>query len=826
MPALVLALAAVLPPLLVDPRQGASETALVRVGDPVPAAASAYLLELAESGAGQEWLELAVALAARGVPVLSLGATAPAEALRPYVDGVVLDPAPPAAELAGVAAGLAGVPVAVAVRDPAEALTWLAAGAAAVLVPGPVPAWSAELRDLLSEPAPAEGPGGALPTAMRGADLATLIGLPRGFPGGEVVIADGWYGSADLHDGATRSVDVAVSGARAALRLPAMPDGGLVVLHRPEDATRLVEQVRVAGEATPTAAEVLARHQRAAARAERALSRWTGEQRLAVRVEIGELSRTFELVLAGAAFFARGLGTDWEAERAWVDGVTWDPDALPELPLLDPGKPPVPPLALRLDRRWSYRLEGSEDRAGRRCWVLSFTSAEGESAPRSGRAWIAADDSSLVALEERASRPTREVLSTHVVTEYAPMSVGALPVWVPSRVVAEDLVAAFGGTAVVRRELTLTGVVLDPPGFEALRAAAWARPHRMFRDGERAIVPLEPDGRGGRRVKGDASVRQRFIIGGVFLDPGLDFPLPYAGLQLQDFDFRGRGEQLRALLAGAINDVAWSAPREGVETSARGFLQLVPLSQSLWVKGVEHRGEEVGVVRQRVGFGLATSRGPVRFKLDLGVDRWNFRRTGDTDPAFTVPSDTFEGVLALGAETVRGGTTLAALAEFGHRLTWERWGLPQEAEPEPSWTRARLRITYESSPFPLAKVKLESEVVAGDRLDRFSAPSTGRFGDLRVRGIASARVGPEAGAVVRASLAVPLTARVRGEAGVDLAWVRERRSGFHAQPLSGIGVGASLPGPWGTLLEASLSVPLATPGPRGAALELFLLRPL
>ena len=76
------------------------------------------------------------------------------------------------------------------------------------------------------------------------------------------------------------------------------------------------------------------------------------------------------------------------------------------------------------------------------------------------------------------------------------------------------------------------------------------------------------------------------------------------------------------------------------------------------------------------------------------------------------------------------------------------------------------------------------------------------------------------------SLAVPLSRRVRGEVGVGAAWARDRRSGFTAEPLAGVSVGINAPGPWGSLLSASLAYPLVTPGNRGPVVELFVLRPL
>ena len=828
---LVFAALAALPPVIADPRLGGSDWVVVRPGEPLPAAGfRGALVELPTppQTPDQRWLERLVELSSRGGEVIAIGAAPPPAAFLPYLDGVAVEPAPAAADIPALKASLAGVPLVLSAADPAQAVALLAAGAAAVLVPSPIAGWMGEMADLLAEPAAATCGGKALATALRGGDLATVVGLPAGFAGGAVRLADTWYGVARLVGDTRVDLALRVDAAGATVTVPALLAGGLLVALRPADATRLIDRVEVRGEALPTVAEILARHQRAAARQERLVTRWRGEQRLAVRVWIGSLGRSFELVLAGPAYFERGLGTDWEVARAWVEGVAWDPNALPDLPLLEPERPPVPALAPRLQPGWEYRLDGTEQRDGARCFVVSFASKPGAQPVRHGRTFVATSTYALVGLEERVEGLSREVLSSHSLTAYEARDGGGTPLWLPRSVTAEDLVAAFGGTAVVRRELTISGIELDPSAFAAERAQSWAGPSLMFRDTPAGLVPLAPDGHGGRVPGKRAAARQVFLLGGVVADPGLSFPLPYGGVQVQDFDFRGRGEQLRLLVAGVVNDAAWSTRRGRVELSLRGFTQLLPFAQSVFVDGTELKGEELEVRRQRVGVAVATAAGPLRLKLDAGADYLDFGRTDTTADVFTPPPDTFEGVLALEAATVWRTTTFTAAAEAGRRFTWAPWGLPggEGEEPHRTWRRFHIAVARESAPFPLAKINVEAQVWGGAGLDRFSAPSPGRFGAVHLRGITTSRVTPDGLALVRAAIAVPLGARTRAEVGADAAWVRERRSGYRARPLAGVGVGLSLAGPWKTIMQVAVAYPLATPGPRAATFELFLLRPL
>jgi hypothetical protein len=288
----------------------------------------------------------------------------------------------------------------------------------------------------------------------------------------------------------------------------------------------------------------------------------------------------------------------------------------------------------------------------------------------------------------------------------------------------------------------------------------------------------------------------------------------------------GKNEQLRLLVAGVVNDGAWTKQRGRGEFSLRAFIQLLPFSSAVWVRGREFKGEELEVQRQRVGAGVATSVGFVRILLDLGVDRWDFGRTDHTASGFVLPADTFESVVKLEGSTTFGAVTLVVTGEAGRRNEWHAWGIAGGEEARPSWQRARLAVVYEKTLFALAKLHLGGEYWTGRNLDRFSAPSPARFGDVHIAGIASNRVIAERLTVARGSLALPLSPTVRGQAGVDLAWVRDRRSGYQARPLSGAWVGFTSSGPWGTLVQGSVGFPLATPGPRAPAMELFLLKPL
>jgi hypothetical protein len=216
----------------------------------------------------------------------------------------------------------------------------------------------------------------------------------------------------------------------------------------------------------------------------------------------------------------------------------------------------------------------------------------------------------------------------------------------------------------------------------------------------------------------------------------------------------------------------------------------------------------------------------VRLGLEADAVWLGFSRAGDTAADFVVPNDTFEGVLRLEATAPLGATTLSASVEGGRRSDWQPWGIDGAEPLLDEWRRWRLAVVHEATPFPLARLHFDAQLLGGADLDRFSAYTPARFTGLRLRGIASDLLVAERVAAVAGSLALPLSRRVRGEVGVGAAWARDEESGYDAEPLAGIGVGVSVRGPWRTLLKAEVAYPVITPGERGAVVEFNLLRPL
>lgn len=814
MPTFLLALAVTLPPIIPDPRLGPSSWAVVRSDLALHGCPAGLLVELPPK-VTQSWLQGVAELASLGVPLVSLGVPEPR--LVAYFDGVLVETREQAQQLVSCCPGTWLVAEAV---EPAQALERLAWGAKSLLVPAGE-TWLLELAEALPEPLPAQLEGRPLFTGSRSEDLALLVGLTAGFPGGVVRLPTSWVAASGKLITAFAKTDVKVvkEGKAAWLAVPPLASWGLLVLPRPLPEGGF-EKVEVSGLRGLTLEEVLARHHRQAAQQAKFIGNFAAWQHLLVRVRVEELKRSFDVELAGPAFFTPDLGLDWKLQKAWLDGVAWDVARMGELPLIQPKAPEIPPLALELEPSYRYELQGMAEAETGAVYVVRFVHQE-EGGRRWGWAFIDAKTFGLVRLLTYLHAPQGEVRRAQTLAKNVLRWEGQVPLWLPWEVEAEELVAAFGGVATVSKKLKLDGLRLNVPDLEQQRRQAWQSPLPMLRERSGAVRELVPDGSGGRRENGGKGKRQRFLLAGMRLDPSLDFPLPLAGYQLLDFGFRGR-EQLRLFLAGAVNDLAWSSPGK-VTLSANAFLQLVPFTSSFWLGDRKDERQKLRTFRQRLGGGVAKQQGPWYLALGLGVDQLHFSRTAETAANFRLPRATQELTWKSTVHWQHKELLATFQGEVGRRVSWYRWGFGEEAKPQ--FYRAGLALDYERSPVPLVKVGLGGEVWNSWKTDRFSRFSLGGFGGLPFPGLPSDRVKPDGVALIRAKLAWPISSDGRLEVTAATGWFRESSQGAHAQPLGGVALGLSTRGPWNTLFQLRLEYPWVVPGPNQVSAQLLFLRP-
>ncbi|OQC35776.1 MAG: hypothetical protein BWX64_02317 [Acidobacteria bacterium ADurb.Bin051] len=103
------------------------------------------------------------------------------------------------------------------------------------------------------------------------------------------------------------------------------------------------------------------------------------------------------------------------------------------------------------------------------------------------------------------------------------------------------------------------------------------------------------------------------------------------------------------------------------------------------------------------------------------------------------------------------------------------------------------------------------EYLGGSRLDRFSKYGFGIFGDSRVHGYQIGKIRAEEAVATHLSYGFEIGQLLRLDAVGDVAWATDRASGLHRETLAGVGVAGTFIGPWETIVNLDVGVPVAGP---------------
>lgn len=613
------------------------------------------------------------------------------------------------------------------------------------------------------------------------------------------------------------------------------------------------ERLEVAGERQVPVEEILRRLQAFEDAQARRIDHYSATNTTHLRFGVGAGPQAFEATLEGPYFFDPETGADWAWQSFYVNGVRWRGRTIPEIPLVQPEKAAAMPLEITFDRTYTYRLRGVETVDGREAWVVDFAPAAGVEAGEAagaageqaraaaslyrGTVWI--DRQLSARLRTRAVQLglTGEVISNEETLHYRPIDAAGEPApWQPAsfvlplRVVSQQLLSVVNATTLVERETLLTHVTINGADFAERRAAVAASPVTMVRDTERGLRYLVPEGEGGERVvKEGFDASKWFLVGGVFHDDALDYPLPLGGVDYLDLDFRGSGAQLNGFFAGALLTANLAHPRIGgsrFDAGADLFAIALPLGDTVYRDDEEIAAEEVEMRPASVAVKLGRPLGSfAKVSSEYRLSSRDYSRADDTAEEFALPSDHLEHTLRLSGRLTRFGWSLGLDGGYSRRSEWEPWGPPGA----PGWSPdhedflywgASLEKTWHLDGF--RKLGAELAYVDGRDLDRFSKYGFGFFGDTRVHGYQSGRVRAERAYVAHASYGFEIGQLLRLDALADVAWATDEETGLDNETLAGVGVAGTFVGPWQTLVNLDVGVPVAGPDDGFVAYVVFL----
>ena len=552
--------------------------------------------------------------------------------------------------------------------------------------------------------------------------------------------------------------------------------------------------------------------------------------------------QTFEVTFQGPFYFRQGAGFDWAWTTLYLNGVRWRAARFPEIPLIQPEKAAALPLEITFTRDYRYRLRGTTSVEGRDAWIVDFAprpgvDAEGKRLFR-GTVWV--DREHYGRLRTRAIQLglQGEVISSEETVRFLPVDAAGQPTdygpqafWLPLHTAGQQLLSIANNALTVEREILLENVKINGPDFEGRREVTLASEVTMVRDTEKGLRYLVPSDEGpGRVVKEGFDRSKIFLLGGIFYDDALDYPLPLAGVDYFSLGFRESENQVNFFFGGALLTLDVANPRflgSRFDAGFEVFGLAVPLADSVYHDGREIEAEEVETRRASAEVDLGRPIGNF-FRLGLQYDATYlaFSSADDTAGDFTVPSDHLLSTVNLSGRYSRSGYKLGFTASYNHRSSWDPWGTPDQVasfDPDTqeftTWELQAAKSWYLGG---FQTLGAELNWVDGEHLDRFSKYEFGFFGSTRVHGYQSNRVRAEEAALVHLTYGFEVAELLRLEAIGDVAWATDQATGLSDELLAGVGVAGSFLGPWQTLVRLDVGVPVAGPDDGFVAYVVFL----
>ncbi len=629
------------------------------------------------------------------------------------------------------------------------------------------------------------------------------------------------------------------------IRLPVRDKVTLLTLDRmsAEEIEGLEEELTVTDQRQMPVEEILRRLQAFDDSQARRLQHYRALNTTHMRFQFGTGAQGLEATFEGDFFFKQGQGFDWAWQRFYINGVRWRGKNLPEIPLIQAEKAAALPLEIHFTKEYSYRLRGTETVDGRDCWVVDFSPDVKPEPGRTlyrGSVWI--DQEFFGRVRTRALQLGLEgdVISNEETIFYSPLTLQGEPgdwtpvdLWLPLRVVGQQLLSILNATTLVETEAILSALDINGTGFAEQRQAVLDSDATMVRDTEEGLRYLVKDKDTGLRVVKDELKKSSLsALAGVFWDESQDFPIPLGGVNYFSFDFKGTGKQVNIFFAGAllIGNIAdpdvfgskWDA-------GANVFALALGGSDSLFRDGEEIEEEEVDTLPANVSFFLGRPLGSFG-KLDLSYSLRlaNFSRADDTADEFVLPEDHLVNVFQIETKYNRGGYRFSARGRHNVRSKWRPWGLPgspeledfdEETKEYDLWG-ATLAKTWWLPRFK--KFSIELEYQDGQNLDRFSKYGFGIFNDIRVHGYQSDNIRASRAWGGHLSYGFEVGELLRLQLIGDGILATDEESGLDDELLGGIGLEGTFIGPWQTIINVDLGVAVVGPENGFSAMVTFL----
>jgi hypothetical protein len=353
----------------------------------------------------------------------------------------------------------------------------------------------------------------------------------------------------------------------------------------------------------------------------------------------------------------------------------------------------------------------------------------------------------------------------------------------------------------------------------------------MFRDTDQGLRSLKK--KDGERVLVEKSVKRiESLIAGAMYGGTFNFPIPFLGISIADFDFHHTGAQLSTFFAGPIlvSDLS-KQYRPKFRLALDLALTGLPGENRLYTGNTELVQGQVWTWEQTTGLRASWQ---ASTHLSLTASSYfaydNFLRTSKADEQYGLPRNGLNVLPGLEIKYNRRGYVFDAQGTRGERVNWRPFGctslaLPpagcgsSSANPPPQNT---LLVQRPQNAFTLYNADLNKDYYigkftkggwdlsywGGEQLDRFSRYFPSFLSSPRLHGIPPGTDSFDAIAMANVHYGFNVMDFMKIDGMYAYARARNLEESFRFRKFDGVELNFNTPGPLGTLMQGTVSYAL------------------
>jgi len=592
----------------------------------------------------------------------------------------------------------------------------------------------------------------------------------------------------------------------------------LITIHKQADNNlRAYNSVDVKSRADLSVEEIIARWQQYRETQNQRLQNYLSSSFMNLHFESTNVVPAFDISMKIRQFYDRNAPLELAQTELYVNGVEFNNKYEFPLPQLEPEKVLIRPLELKINERYTYKLLGTEQINGTLCFVVGVEPKVQDEALYSGKIWIDGATFREVrqSLSERGNKSN--ILANIETQDYALVDDGKGHQFnLLQSITAQQTLNAAGRDFLLQRTTRFSDYEINTSQFGSSLSAEHASQYPMYRDTDHGLRTLKKQGEE-RIVVEDTQKRIESIVGGAMYEGTFNFPIPIAGLTISDFDYRHTGAQLSTFFAGVLLATDLSK-QYGNKYRLSGDLALsaIPGEDREYIGNTEATGAQVYAWSESTGVRaawLATTHLSLTASTYLEYDF--FHAASDTSSQYVLPRN---GVALLPGFQVRftdKGYTFTANGTRAQRFAWRQFGciaptlqLNGCAPQQPLESGYTLYDGDLNKDYYFKKFTQGGWDIAyfdGNQMDRFSRYYPSIFSQPNVHGIPSGTDSFDAIAMANAHYGFNVMNVIKFDEMYSYTRARNELESSHFRKFDGLETRVNTPGPFGTLMQSTVS---------------------